>query len=168
MTKKYYAFARNAAPADEWPGGEAMMTALREDLRVIRALLTTGDTAAAARKLDETLQGLDAQRLLTTSEAAAVLGIRSVNTLKALVRVEGIETVMHGNRMMIPLCEMERLRDTARVRGLRAADRAHDAAEELGAPDGLSQEEMDALAASRPGVPPWQRVRRPDDARQSA
>ena len=61
-------------------------------------------------------------RLLTTSEVAEVLGIRSINTLKALVRVEGIETVLHGNRMMIPLSEVERLHDTARVRGIRVAE----------------------------------------------
>ena len=84
-----------------------------------------------------------------------MLGIRSVNTLKALVRTEGIETVMHGNRMMIPLSEVERIREQCAVRGIHAADRAHEAAENLGAKEGLTQEEMDALSAGRPGTPPW-------------
>lgn len=109
-----------------------MLAELRDDLHAIRALLAAGDAAAAARKLDEALVGLEGRRLLTTSEAADLLGIRSVNTLKALVRAEGIQTAMHGNRMMIPLAEIERLRGSARVRGLQAADRAHDAAEDLG------------------------------------
>jgi excisionase family DNA binding protein len=137
-----------------------MIPELRDDLEAIRSLLEAGETAAATRKLDAALQGLEAHRLLTTSEAAEVLGIRSVNTLKALVRAEGIQTVMHGNRMMIPLVEVERLRGSERVRGIRAADRAHDAAEALGTPEGLSQEEMDSLSASRPGTPPWQRTMR--------
>lgn len=97
---------------------------------------------------------------------AEILGIRSVNTLRTLVRVEGIPSVMHGNRMM-PIFEVERLRNTARVRGVWAADRAYDAAEDLGASGGLSQEEMDALSAGRPGVPPWQADQRSDDERRS-
>jgi hypothetical protein len=145
-----------------------MIADLRDDLRTVRALLAAGDTAAAAQKLEDALQALDGQRLLTTTEAAEVLGIRSVNTLKALVRVEGIQTVLHGNRMMIPLSELERIRDSARVRGIRAADRAHDTAEALGAPDGLTQDEMDALSAGRPGAPPWQREQTQADHCQSA
>jgi hypothetical protein len=141
---------------------------LRADLRTVRALLDAGETVAAARKLDEALAGLDAHRLLTTTEAADVLGIRSVNTLKALVRVAGIQTVMHGNRMMIPVSEVERLRESAQVRGIRAADRAHDAADALGTLEGLSQEEMDALSAGRPGIPPWQRAQDQASQRQSA
>lgn len=138
-----------------------MIADLRDELRAVRSLLATGETGAAACKLDEALQGLDAGRLLTTTEAAEVLGIRSVNTLKALVRTENLQTVMHGNRMMIALSEVERIREGAPVRGIRAADRAHDAADALGAQDGLTQDEMDALSAGRPGIPPWRREQAP-------
>ena len=148
--------------------GRAVIAELRDDLQAARSLLATGDTGAAAHKLDDALQRLAAHRLLTTTEAAQVLGIRSVNTLKALVRVEGIQTVMHGNRMMIPLSEVERIRESARVRGIRAADRAHDAADALGALEALTQDEMDALSAGRPGTPPWQRDRAQAGHRQSA
>ena len=87
-----------------------MLAELRDELQEARSLLAAGETAAAATRLDTALQWFEAHRLLTTSEAAEVLGIRSVNTLKALIRAEGIETVMHGNRMMIPLSEVERTR----------------------------------------------------------
>lgn len=145
-----------------------MIAELRDELRAVRSLLAAGETAAAVTKPDAALHGLEARRLLTTSEAAEALGIRSVNTLKALVRAEGITTVMHGNRMMIPLAEVERIQGSARVRGIRAADRAHDAAEGLGAPEGLSQEEMDALTAGRPGAAPWQCEPAAADQRHSA
>lgn len=145
-----------------------MVTKLRADLRAIRSLLAAGETAEATLKLDETLESLGALHLLTTSEAAEILGIRSVNTLKALVRTENIPVVMHGNRMMIPLAEVERIQEGTGVRGIRAADIAHDAAEALGGPDGLSQEEMDALSASRPGTPPWQSDPTASGQRQSA
>ena len=145
-----------------------MLAELRDELQEVRSLLVAGETAAAAMRLDTALQQLATHRLLTTSEAAEVLGIRSVNTLKALVRIEGIETVMHGNRMMIPLSEVERIRESARVRGIHAADRAHDAAENLGAKEGLTQEEMDALSAGRPGTPPWRHETTTNDQRHSA
>jgi hypothetical protein len=57
--------------------------------------------------------------------------------------------------MMIPLSELERIQDSTRVRGIRASDRIHAEAEILGAPDGLTQEELDALEEDRPGYLPW-------------
>jgi hypothetical protein len=57
--------------------------------------------------------------------------------------------------MMIPLSEVERIRDHVVVRGIRASDLIHDATEDLGSPEGLTQAEMDALSAARPGTPPW-------------
>jgi len=76
--------------------------------------------------------------------------------VKALVRREGLHYTAHGNRMMIPVAELERLRDSAVVRGLRAADRAHEATADL---DGdLTAAERDALRAGRPGRAPWERV----------
>ncbi len=40
---------------------------------------------------------LDRDRLLTTRQAADLLGIRSVNTLKLLLRREQVPTVRRGN-----------------------------------------------------------------------
>lgn len=82
--------------------------------------------------------------------------IRSVNTLKALCRHDDIKYVMRGNRMMIPLSEIERVQDSPVVQGIRASDRAHDRLEGFGG-DGLTEQEMEDLHASRPGVLPWER-----------
>jgi len=131
-------------------------TALRDELRQARAYIEEGQMDRALDMLDRALQGLDTDTLLTTTQAAAYLGLGSVNTVKALVRRKGLHYTAHGNRMMIPVAELERLRDSAVVRGLRAADRAHEATADL---DGdLTAAERDALRAGRPGRAPWERV----------
>lgn len=129
---------------------------LRDELRQARAYIEGGQTERALDTLDRALQGLDTDNLLTTTQAAAYLGLGSVNTVKALVRREGVPYTAHGNRMMIPVSELERLRDSTVVRGLRSADRAHEATADL---DGdLTTAEREALRAGRPGRAPWDRV----------
>ncbi len=95
--------------------------------------------------------------LLTTTEAAEVLGMRSVNTLKVLLRVENVRTVKHGNRAMIPLAELVRLHDSERVRRLQAIDRMHDDIADLGSDEGMTEEQLESLEAGRPGTLPWKR-----------
>lgn len=137
--------------------GEAMnVTRLRDNLEAARARLREGDADGALDTLDHALRALDGERLLTTSEAARLLGIRSVNTLKLLVRTEQLRTVFHGNRMMIPLAEVERIQQSERVRGIRASDRMHDATAVLGGDEGLSEEQLSDLEAERPGRLPWE------------
>jgi hypothetical protein len=102
------------------------------------------------------LWGMD-KPLLTTTEAAEVLGMRSVNTLKVLLRTENVPTVKHGNRTMIPFSELVRLRSSERLRNLQAVDRLHDEIADLGADQGMTDEQLDALNAGRPGTPPWKR-----------
>ncbi len=96
-------------------------------------------------------------RLLTTTEAAELLGIGSVNTLKLLVRHLGINYELHRNRRMIPMSELEQLQNSSVVRGIRASDRMHHATKDLGAIDGLTPEQMEDLEANRPGRVPWKR-----------
>ena len=98
---------------------------------------------------------LDRDRLLTTRQVADLLGIRSINTLKQLLRREQVPTVRRGNRTMVPLGEVERLQDSERVRGIRASDAAHDATGGLGVPEGLSRAQLEDLEAARPGRSPW-------------
>ena len=84
-----------------------------------------GDRESDVSTLDSALDALDGERLLTTTEAASFLGIRSVNTLKLLLRAEGVPTVRRGNRTLVALGEVERLRGGARPRpaGLGSAAR---------------------------------------------
>jgi hypothetical protein len=129
--------------------------AVRADLEQLKRYLQAGLTDQALAALDQALDELRPDQLLTTTEAAQALGIRSVNTLKVLLRSEGVATVSHGNRTMIPLAEVERLRDSLRVRQIRRLDRRHDEIDDLGGPDGLSDTELDDLEAGRPGRLPW-------------
>ena len=97
--------------------------------------------------------------LVTTTQAAKLLGIGSINTVKAMVRGGEIaETQKVGNRTMIPLREIKRLQGTPLVHDLRAIAAALSAG---GPPDEdeetpMSQEQMDILEAGRPGISPWQ------------
>lgn len=128
---------------------------LRQDLEAIREHAQAGELEGVVDTVDHALSTLDANRLMTTSEAAALLGIRSVNTLKLLARRHNLPYQMHGNRMMIPIGALERLQDSADVRGIHAADAAHDDTAHLGDEHGLDAGELGDLAAQRPGELPW-------------
>lgn len=103
----------------------------------------------------------DGDTLVTTTQAAKLLGIGSINTIKSMVRHgEIIDVRKAGNRTMIPLREIKRLQNTDVARDLRAMTDAM----ALGAlPDEvdegarMSREEMDILEAGRPGAPPWKK-----------
>jgi len=85
-----------------------------------------------------------------------LLGIRSINTLKGLVIRNGIPYQRVGNRMMLSVAEVERLRESPVMRGLRASEALHDTIDELGPEAGMTAEEMQDLDATRPGRLPWQ------------
>lgn len=133
-----------------------------ERQRAVAELLRAWDAGekqeaeAALLEIVKMLWGTD-KPLLTTTEAAEALGMRSVNTLKVLLRAEGVPTVKHGNRTMIPFDELVRLRSSERLRDLQAIDRMHDETACLGSDEGMTEELLDALNAGRPGTPPWTR-----------
>ncbi|MDQ6603100.1 MAG: helix-turn-helix domain-containing protein [Chloroflexota bacterium] len=99
--------------------------------------------------------------LVTTTQAAKLLGIGSINTIKSMVRHGEITTIRKvGNRTMIPLGEIKRLQHTDLVRDLRAIAGAMTLgalpdAENEGTP--MSPEQMDILEAGRPGTLPWKK-----------
>lgn len=138
------------------------MTVLdREEIEQSLALLETAaatdaNVRAAADKLKQALCEADARGLLTTAEAAAVLGIRSINTVKRWVKTGYLQGVQRNGRTMIPVSEIARIRDDDRVRELRAASKLHQEIVDFGG-DGLTDDELRALTATRPGRPPWRR-----------
>ena len=133
------------------------VTDLRKDLESIRASARAGDLSRIVQTVDHALRTLDPARLLTTTEAAGLLGIRSVNTLKLLVRQSGVPYELHGNRMMIPVSAIEQLQQSPVVRRIRASDQAHDAIDDaFGIAPGLTEQELRDLSAARPGRLPWQ------------
>lgn len=134
-----------------------MLMQVREDIRHARALAAARGEDDVVQLLDSALATVAPERLLTTTEAAEYLQIRSVNTLKALVRAEQLHVVYHGNRMMIPLAELERVREGTLVRAIQASDRDHDQADVEFGTAGLTEEQLAALEAGRPGRLPWYR-----------
>jgi excisionase family DNA binding protein len=136
---------------------------------VRREIEEARDAAAAAglddvrARLDHVLDELAGDVLLTTTETARMLGIGSVNTIKAMVHAGQIRARKVGTHYRIPLTEVARLRNDPTIRGLAATDHLHDAASALGIDDVLTQEEMDILAENRPGTLPWKRRAVPAD-----
>ena len=126
----------------------------RAALEQLRAARTeNADVQAAVATLERALNGSEGRKLLTTTEAADALGVRSVNIVKYWVKTGYIHGVKHDERTMIPVSEVERIMDEDRVRDMRAADKLDEATNELGRP--MTDEEMEILAASRPGKLPW-------------
>jgi hypothetical protein len=94
---------------------------------------------------------------LTTTQAAQAIGVRSVNTIKYWVKIGYIYGVKRNGRTLIPRAEIERITNDDRVRAIRVTDHLHEETTLLGGPDGLSDAELLALKASRPGTTPWER-----------
>lgn len=128
---------------------------IRKELKAIQEEIQAGHPDEASLHAGRALELLDDSRLLTTTEAKDLLGIGSVNTLKVLVRKAGLVYKLHGNRMMIPLSELEKLQNSPLVRRVHALDRLHASTADLGGMEGLSQEELQELEEFRPGFPPW-------------
>jgi excisionase family DNA binding protein len=130
---------------------------LRQELQAARAEAAQAHNEAVVERLDRILAGLEDDMLLTTTEAAGLLGIGSVNTLKALIHTGRVRARRVGTHYRIPFAEVERLRHDATIRGLQATSRIHAETAALGGPEGLSAQELDDLEVARPGCVPWER-----------
>ncbi len=133
------------------------ITELRQTLTQALTSAEEGNVSETVRALKAALQDVDSERLLTTTEAARLLGVRSINTIKSWCRTGYIKGVTHGSRTLIPMSDIERIQNSDRVRGIRMAEKLHAESADLGGDGEMSQEELDALDVGRPGTLPWQR-----------
>jgi len=127
------------------------ITEAREELRQARQLVASGKREEALHRLDRAIHAMEPERLLTTTEAAEALGVRSVNTIKGWRHTGYLRGVERGSRIMIPLAEVERIQNSDQVRAIRASDTLHEASRGFSSPSGLDDEQLHDLAASRPG-----------------
>lgn len=132
------------------------LAALREKLAEARIAARAGDIVATIHNLDLALRELAPQHLLTTTEAAELLGVRSVNTIKLWCRAGYLHGIQIGGRTMIPLSEVERIMGGDQVHMAQTLDTLHEDIEDFGTEAGLTDEQLQDLAASRPGKLPWQ------------
>lgn len=130
---------------------------IRDHVTAAQELIASGDTAGAQRHLDLAARQLDPGRMLTTTEAAELLGIRSKNTIKAMARRGQITATRVGTRYLIPLAEVTRLQDAPVMHELRAIEHDYDAMTFPGSDDPVSEEEMTSLRAGETGALPWRR-----------
>ncbi|HEY8309534.1 MAG TPA: helix-turn-helix domain-containing protein [Gemmatimonadaceae bacterium] len=131
------------------------ITKAREELQRARQLIASGKSEEALQNLDQAIREMEPERLLTTTEAAEALGVRSVNTIKGWCHTGYLRGVGRGSRIMIPLAEVERIQNSDQVRAIRASDVLHEASRDFSLPSGLDDEQLRDLAASRLGKLPW-------------
>ncbi len=85
---------------------------------------------------------MEPKRLLTTTEVAEALGVRSVNTVKGWCYTGYLCGVGRGSRIMIPLAEVERIQNSDQVRAIRASDAMHETSRDFFASSGLDDEQF--------------------------
>lgn len=103
------------------------------------------DTAADLEPIIKALTG-EGETTIGTEQARKILGVRSVNTVKRWLELGILQGHWdeRSRRWQLPLADVLRVQ------------RRHEALAGIGGED-LTQEDLDALAATRPGSYPWQR-----------
>lgn len=129
---------------------------LRDDLISAREHALAGDTVTAVAEIDRALAELAPRRLLSPVEAAAALGIQSDLIVVLWCRSGFLACEATDGDPAIPVSEIERVMGNDEVEEMRASDRLHDMSAGLGSDEGMSEEELEDLTASRPGRLPWQ------------
>ncbi len=132
------------------------LSRIEETLDAADTALRNADVPTAQAKLEELRALVGPDQLLTTGEAAALLGIRSVNTVKALARVGKLPFQQEsGKQMRLPLAGVLDFRDTRDFPHLATSEQIHDETADLGT-DTIPPETLADMGAT-PGSLPWRR-----------
>jgi len=133
---------------------------LRHDLEREREHLLAGDAATAVAEIDRALEELAPKRLVTPTEAAAMLGVAE-DLIVVLWCGSGFLVCQPAQDdplgdPLIPVSEIERVMASVEVEEIRTLDRLHALTAPPGPDEGMSEEEKEILSATRPGRLPWQ------------
>ncbi len=134
----------------------ATRSALDERLDALEAAAERGDTAAVRAEVARLREYLRPERLLPPAAVAARRGVATPLMIELLIAHGDIRGVQRDGQYLVPLREVERLRDDPKIRYLRELDRLHDLTAGFGN-ERMSEEELEVLAAGRSGTYPWQR-----------
>jgi len=119
------------------------------------AAANNADLETVRAKLGQLRALVGSEQLLTTGEAATLLGIRSVNTVKALARAGKLPFLQEpGKQMRLPLAAVLDFKATRDFRQLAVSEHAHDETADLGSDD-VPPEVLEDMAPA-PGSVPWQ------------
>src|SRR5215211_1572232 len=91
------------------------LTELRNELQAVRERLRAGDTATAINQIDQVLGELTPERLVTTAEAADLLGVQSDFVVKLWCRHGDLKCVTDGDSWLVPLAEVEGFAESDQV-----------------------------------------------------
>lgn len=130
---------------------------VREHIEAAKKLIDEGDLDGAQEQLLVATKEIGAGRMLTTTEAADLLGIRSKNTVKAMARRGQIDAAQRGGRFLIPMTEIIRLQGEPMIHDLQRIEGDYARMAFPGSDDPVSDEEMESLEEGHPGTLPWRR-----------
>lgn len=133
----------------------ATLTTASMVLDEMDAAIARGDLDALRDEVARLRSLLRPERMLTTGEAGEMLGIRSVNTIKAMIAHGDLRGEKQGGRWLVPLSAVEEAGRSRRVQLVQAMERAADEIGDFGRE--MTEKEMEELHAARPGTYPWER-----------
>jgi excisionase family DNA binding protein len=132
------------------------------ELEAVYAQLDQDGQSELARRVRQVAEDLrqedqpDTHELITTGEAAEILGVRSINTVKRWVREGALEGFRRGSRILVSRASVQRMVDAPAVAAQHAREREMDALLETFEPSGAKQIEVPPSAAGWVGHKPWE------------